>query len=287
MKPVVHSVLDPVSKTITHLVSHPGSGDAVIVDPVMDFDAASGRAGTASADALIDRVKDGGLEVGWILETHAHADHITSAPYLAERLGAKIGIGAGILEVQRIFGPLYGIADRIAPEGGDFDRLFEDGEQIAFGALEIEVTATPGHTPACVAYRIGDAAFVGDTIFMPDFGSARCDFPGGDARRLYASARKILALPPDTRLFICHDYAPGGRDYAWETTVAEERRTNIHLADGNDEDAFVEMRTTRDGALTPPALLLPSIQVNIRGGKLPRAEEDGGVAFLRLPLNAF
>ena len=286
MRPVVDSVLDPASKTVTHLVSDPDGGGAVIIDPVLDFDPASGSVATTSADALIERVKARGLEVGWILETHAHADHITSAPYLAERLGAQVGIGAGILEVQRLFAPLYGIEGRIAPEGGDFDRLFEDGDRFAHGALEIEVIATPGHTPACVVYRIGDAAFVGDTIFMPDFGSARCDFPGGDARQLYHSARRILALAPETRLFICHDYAPGGRAYAWETTVADERAANIHLADGNDEEAFVEMRTTRDAQLTPPGLLLPAIQVNIRGGRLPSAEEDG-VAYLRLPLNAF
>ncbi len=286
MKPVVDPILDPASKTITYIVSDPNGRDAVIIDPVLDFDATSGRASTDSADALIAQVRARGLEVGWILETHAHADHITAAPHLAEQLGAQIGIGAGIIDVQKTFAPLYGLEAEIAPDGGDFDRLFADGERFACGALDIEVIATPGHTPACVVYRIGDTAFCGDTIFMPDFGSARCDFPGGDARQLYHSAKRILALPPETRLFICHDYAPGGRDYAWETTVAEERASNIHLADDHDEEDFVEMRTTRDAKLRPPGLLLPALQCNIRGGRLPPAGPDG-VAYLRLPLNAF
>lgn len=283
--PRVTAFFDEGTYTVTYVVRDPGGTACAVIDPVLDYDPKSGRTATRSADRVIDHVREHGLEVHWILETHVHADHLTGAPYLREALGGRVAIGARVTAVQETFGTLFNVEPSFARDGSQFDRLLSDGDRLSVGALTVEVMETPGHTPACLTYVVGDAAFVGDTLFMPDFGSARCDFPGGDARQLYRSVKRILALPPETRLFMCHDYAPGGRDYAWETTVAEERRANIHLRDGIDEDSFVSMRTERDKQLAMPVLLLPSVQVNMRAGAFPPAE-DNGVSYLKLPLDA-
>jgi len=285
MKPKVKSFFDPATFTITHVVREPDGPHCAIVDPVRDFDPKSGRTSTASANAVIAYVEQEGLTVDWILETHAHADHLTAAPYLKEKLGGKIAIGEHIKTVQEVFSGVFHTEPGFATDGSQFDHLFADGDTFKIGALEGRVMHTPGHTPACITYVIGDAAFVGDTMFMPDYGTARCDFPGGDAKTLYASINKVLSLPPETRLFMCHDYGPDGRDYAWETTVAEEKAKNIHVHDGVDEAAFVKMRTERDTTLDMPVLILPSVQVNMRAGEMP-PKEDNGVSYLKLPVDA-
>ncbi|MFD2754582.1 MBL fold metallo-hydrolase [Comamonas terrae] len=281
--PRIQAFFDEATFTVTYLVSDPGSGEAAVIDPVLDYDHRSGRVSTASADRVLQAIAEQGLALRWILETHAHADHLSAAPYLKARTGAPVAIGEHIREVQAIFAPVFHALD-VAGDGREFDRLLRDGEALALGALQIQVLHTPGHTPACVSYRVGDAVFVGDTLFMPDYGTARADFPGGSARQLYRSIRRLLALPPATRLFLCHDYlAPGREAYAWETTVAAQRAHNVHVHEGVDEDAFVALREKRDATLAAPALLLPSVQVNMRAGRLPPAEADG-VSYLRIPV---
>ncbi len=286
MGPRVKAFFDDNTFTVSYVVSEPEGGRAAVIDSVLDFDSKSARSSTRSADAIIAYVRAQSLSVDWILETHLHADHMTAAPYLKQQLGGRSGIGARITEVQKTFKALFNLGADFAADGSDFDHLFADGETFRIGALEARVLATPGHTPACVTYLIGDAAFVGDTIFMPDYGSARTDFPGGDAATLYGSIRKLFDLPPETRMFLCHDYKAPGRDhFAWETTVAAQRESNIHLHDGIDEAAFVELREARDKKLQMPALILPSVQVNLRAGRFP-APEDNGIAYLKIPLNA-
>lgn len=281
----IDNFFHPDTNTFTYVVAEAEGGHCVIIDSVLDYDPKSGRTATTAADEVIAHVQENGLTVDWILETHPHADHITAAPYLKARLGGQIGIGQGIREVQKNFKGVFNLGAEFATDGSQFDRLFDDGEKISFGAATVEVWSCPGHTPACVCYLIGDAVFVGDTIFMPDFGSARCDFPDGDARTLFHSVRRLLALPPETRLFMCHDYGPGGREFRCQTTVGEQRADNKHLNDGVDEEEFVAMRTARDKELEMPVLLLPSIQINIRGGAFPPPEENG-ISYLKLPLNA-
>jgi glyoxylase-like metal-dependent hydrolase (beta-lactamase superfamily II) len=281
--PRITAFFDEATNSVSYLVADPAGGAAVVVDPVLDFDPASGKVATRSLQKVMDAAEEQDARIEWVLETHAHADHLSAANALRERTGAKVGAGAGICEVQRTFGPLLRAGD-VKPDGGDFDRLFEDGETLRVGAMEIAVMATPGHTPACVTYLIGDAAFVGDTLFMPDYGTARCDFPGGDARRLYRSMQRILALPPETRLFLCHDYkAPGREEFSWETTVADERERNVHIGGGVGEDDYVAMREKRDATLNAPKLLYPAIQVNIRAGRLPPPDENGR-CYLSLPV---
>lgn len=281
-KPDIRAFFDEATFTVTYLVRDPATDMAAIIDPVLDYDPKSGRITTNSADRLLAAIGESGAKVAWILETHAHADHLSAAQYLKAKIGAKTGIGADIGKVQEIFGALFG--QNAPSDGREFDALFADGDKIPLGQNHFEVLATPGHTPACIAYRIGDAVFVGDTLFMPDYGTARTDFPGGDARTLYRSIHKILSLPPETRLFMCHDYKAPGRDtYAWETTVAEERARNVHIRDGIGEDEYVTMRETRDAALAAPVLLLPAVQVNIRAGQLPQAEANGQ-RYLKIPL---
>jgi glyoxylase-like metal-dependent hydrolase (beta-lactamase superfamily II) len=284
MTPEVKAFLHRTTFTISYLVFDAPGGRAAVIDSVLDFDAKSGRTGTGAADEIIAFARDRDLTVDWILETHAHADHFTAAPYLKEKLGGQTGIGARITEVQATFKQLFNVGDDFAADGSQFDHLFADDEALSIGKVEGRVLHTPGHTPACATYVIGDAAFVGDTIFMPDFGTARCDFPGADPAALYRSIQRLLALPDETRLFMCHDYGPGGREVAWETTVAEERAGNVHVHDGIDEAAFVEMRRARDATLDVPALILPSLQVNMRAGHLP-PPEDNGISYLKLPLN--
>ena len=283
-KPIIHAFFDEPTNTVSYLVGNPETQDAAVVDPVLDYDHKSGKANVASADAILGRAKDLGLTVKLVLETHVHADHLSGAPYIKLKTGAKVAIGERIKEVQKIFRPVFNAID-VSGEGSEFDILFKDGDRFTIGNLTGDVLATPGHTPACVSYRIGDAVFVGDTMFMPDYGTARADFPGGDARILYRSIRRLMALPPGTRLFMCHDYLPkeGRKHYAWETTVAEEKARNIHVHEGVSEDDFVKMRTTRDATLSAPTLLLPSIQVNMRAGKLPPAEANG-VHYLKVPI---
>jgi len=285
MKPNVTTFFDEATFTATHVVSDPQTGHAAIIDSVRDYDPKSGRTSTASADAVIDHVRSEGLTVDWILETHVHADHLTAAPYLKEKLGGQIAIGFRVDVVQGVFKGVFNAGDGFATDGRQFDHLFDDGELFRIGELEALAMCTPGHTPACVTYVMGDAAFVGDTLFMPDFGTARCDFPGGDARTLYHSIQKILALPAQTRLFMCHDYAPGDRGYVWETTVAAEKADNIHVHDGVSEDDFVALRSERDAQLDMPVLILPSVQVNMRAGSLPPAE-DNGTSYLKIPVDA-
>ena len=285
MNPDIRTFFDEATFTATHVVWDPETKRAAIIDSVHDYDPKSGRTDTASADAVIAFVQQEGLEVDWILETHVHADHLTAAPYLQEKLGGRIGIGAKVAVVQGVFKSVFNAEDAFATDGRQFDRLFEDSEQFQIGDLTVEVMHTPGHTPACVTYVVGDAAFVGDTLFMPDFGTARCDFPGGDARQLYRSIKCILALPPETRLFLCHDYGPGGRAYEWVTTVAAQREKNIHVNDSVDEDGFVAMRTERDKQLSMPVLILPSVQVNMRAGVMPPPEANG-ISYLKLPVDA-
>lgn len=282
-QPRVHAQFDEATHTVSYVVWDPTTCRAAIIDPVLDYDHRTGRVSHRSADDLLGFVADQGLSVDWVLETHAHADHLSAAPYLKEKTGAPIGIGARITEVQRTFAPVFGLED-VSGDGREFDRLFRDGETITIGGLQVEVMHTPGHTPACVSYRIGEAVFVGDTLFMPDYGTARADFPGGDARTLYRSIHRLLALPDATRLYLCHDYKAPGRDhFAWETTVGEEKTRNIHVGGGVDEASFVAMREARDATLAAPVLLLPSLQVNIRAGRLPDPDRDGR-RFLRIPL---
>jgi len=281
--PIIEAFFDEPTNTVSYLVADPATGEAAIIDPVLDFDVAAGEASTLSADRILGRAAERGWRVTWVLETHAHADHLTAASYLKARVGAQIGIGEHIVQVQEIFRPVFNILD-MATDGSDFDRLFRDGERFPIGALEVEVMHVPGHTPADIAYRIDNAVFVGDTLFMPDYGTARADFPGGDARNLYRSIQRLFALPDAMRLFLCHDYKAPGRDtYRWETTVAEQRNTNVHVHEGVDEDSFVAMRQARDATLAVPKLLLPSIQVNIRAGHFPVAEANG-IRYLRIPL---
>ncbi|MEY4056203.1 MAG: hypothetical protein RL519_1538 [Pseudomonadota bacterium] len=279
----IQAFFDEATFTATYLVGDPATKQAAVIDPVLDFDPASGRVSTGSAEALLAAAREGGWTITRVLETHAHADHLSAAPLIKSRTGARVGIGAHIGTVQQVFAGVFNAPD-VSGTGAEFDDLFADGETFRIGELEVEVLHTPGHTPACISYRIGDAVFVGDTLFMPDYGTARADFPGGDATALYRSIRRILALPPEIRLFMCHDYKAPGRDhYAWESTVADERANNVHIHDGVDEAAFVTMRKARDSGLAAPRLLLPSVQVNIRAGHLPPAEANS-VRYLKLPL---
>ncbi|MGX7745744.1 MBL fold metallo-hydrolase [Rhodopseudomonas parapalustris] len=281
--PAIRAFFDEPTNTVSYLVSDPASGHAAVIDPVLDFDHRDGSVDIRSVETILAAARDAGLTIDWVLETHAHADHLSGAPYIKAKTGAKIGIGEHIKDVQKIFRPLFN-ADDLRTDGSDFDHLFKDGERFTIGGLEVDVMHTPGHTPADIAYRIADAVFVGDTLFMPDYGTARADFPGGDAHQLYRSIQKLLALPPQTRLFMCHDYKAPGRDsYVWETTVQAQRDGNVHLRGGVTEDQFVEMRTKRDATLKAPTLLLPSIQVNIRAGRFPKAEQNG-VHYLLLPV---
>lgn len=281
----VRSFFDEATFTVTHVLSDPATGKAAIIDSVLDFDPASGRTSTASADAVIAYVREQGLEVEWLLETHAHADHLSAAPYLQEQLGGRLAIGRHILTVQEVFGKIFNEGTRFARDGSQFDQLFDDGDRFAIGSIPAIALHVPGHTPADMAYVIGDAVFIGDTLFMPDYGTARADFPGGDARVLYRSVRRLLSLPEASRLFLCHDYKAPGRDtYAWETTVAQQRRANVHIHDAVSEDEFAALREARDATLDMPRLILPSIQVNMRGGHFPEPEENG-VSYLKLPLN--
>ncbi|HXQ16746.1 MAG TPA: MBL fold metallo-hydrolase [Caulobacteraceae bacterium] len=286
MTPYVRTFFDPNTFTATHLVVDPVTRTAAVVDPVLDFEPRAAKVSTASADAILDAVRKDGLSLAYVLETHAHADHLSAADYIRRETGATVVIGARIVEVQKIFIPLFE-ADDVTPDGAAFDRLVEDGDALPLGELGVTVLSTPGHTPACVTYVVGDAAFVGDTLFMPDYGTARADFPGGDAATLYRSIRRILSLPPATRLFVGHDYLPAGSDgrqaYAWESTVAEERASNVQARDGVDEATFVASRRARDATLPPPVLILPSLQVNIRAGALPSPSPSGHV-FLKLPV---
>ena len=281
--PAIRAFFDEPTNTVSYLVWDPATRHGAVIDPVLDWDNRSGTADTAFADRLLAAAAEAEVTIRWVLETHAHADHLTAAPYLKARTGAPIGIGEHIKDVQRIFRPVFDVRD-LKPEGGDFDRLFKDGERFSIGSLEVEVMHLPGHTPADVAYRIGSDVFVGDTIFMHDYGTARADFPGGDARQLFRSIRRLLSLPAETRLWMCHDYKAPGRDqYAWQSTVADQRAHNPHVKDGMTEEGFVAFRTQRDATLAAPALLLPSIQVNIRAGRFPEAEENG-VRYLRIPV---
>ncbi len=284
-RPDVQAFFDPATGTVSYVVADPATGAAAVVDPVLDYDPKSGHTGTHSAQRLLDHLRAHGLQLAWILETHAHADHLSAAHWLRGQAGGRIAIGARITEVQRRFGTLFGIGAELAAGPPAFDRLLQDGDTLEIGSLLAVAIHVPGHTPADMALRIGDTVFVGDTLFMPDVGTARADFPGGDARALYRSIRRLLALPPATRLLVCHDYPPGGRAPAWETTVADQRARNIHVHDGVGEDAFVAMRQARDATLAVPALILPALQVNVRGGRLPPAGDDG-VAYLKIPLNA-
>ena len=282
---VVQAFFDEPTFTATYVIHDPGTHKAVIIDSVCDFDQPSGRTSFASADAVIAYVKDNSLTVDWLIETHAHADHLSAAPYLQEHLGGKIAIGAHIKTVQSVFAGIFNEGPDFARDGSQFDYLFEDGDSFSIGAIPAVALHVPGHTPACMAYVIGDAAFVGDTMFMPDYGSARADFPGGDARTLFRSIRRLMQLPDETRVFLCHDYKAPQRDvFVWETTIGAQRTGNVHVHEGITEDGFVEMRTKRDATLGMPRLILPSIQVNIRAGHLPEPE-DNGTRYLKLPLN--
>ena len=284
-KPDVKTFFDEDTFTCTHLISDPATNHCAIIDSVLDYDPKSGRTATRSADRVVDFVRNSGLQTEWVLETHVHADHITAAPYLVERLGGRTGIGEHVPEVQKTFQKIFNTDGDFRVDGSQFDRLFAEGETFALGDLAISVMHTPGHTPACITYVAGDTAFVGDTLFMPDYGTARVDFPGGDARTLYRSIHRIFGLDGNTRLFMCHDYKAPGRDvYAWETTVAAQRSGNIHIHEGIDEDAFVAMREKRDRELSMPVLILPAVQVNMRAGHLP-PPEDNGVSYLKIPVN--
>jgi glyoxylase-like metal-dependent hydrolase (beta-lactamase superfamily II) len=285
-KPEVTAFFDEDTFTVSYVVVDPASRVCAIVDSVLDFDPASGRTSRKSADRIITFIRKNELKVDWILETHVHADHLSAAPYLRKELGGRVGIGFNVTVVQDTFGKVFNVEPEFRRDGSQFDHLFGDGGTFRIGDIEAKAIYTPGHTPACMTYVIGDAAFVGDTMFMPDYGTARCDFPGGDARRLYRSIRKILALPPETRLFMCHDYkAPGRDEYRWETTVAEERAKNVHVRDGISEDEFVAMRKSRDATLGMPRLILPSVQVNMRAGEMPPPEANGA-RYLKLPVDA-
>lgn len=284
--PQIKAFFDEPTFTVTYVVHDPESRHAAIIDSVLDYDPASGRTSFSSANALVAFVEEKGLAIDWHLETHAHADHLSAAPYLKEKLGGQIAIGEQIITVQQAFGKLFNAGTDFERNGSDFDHLWKDGDHFRIGNLDVTVLHVPGHTPACIAYVIGDAVFVGDTMFMPDYGTARADFPGGDARTLYQSAMRLLSLPPETRLFMCHDYLPEGRkDYVWETTVEAQRKANVHIHEGVSEDEFVAMREARDKTLSMPRLILPSVQVNMRAGHLPPAE-DNGVTYLKIPVNA-
>ena len=283
VQPDVQSFFHEATNTVSYLVADPATGLAAVIDPVLDYEHRSGKASVKSAQAILRAAAERGLHIEWILETHAHADHLSAAPYLRTQTGAKVGIGEHIREVQNLFRPVFNLDD-VSGDGSEFDRLFRDGEIFNIGELEVGVIHTPGHTPACISYRIGSAVFVGDTLFMPDYGTARADFPGGSARTLYRSIRRLLELPADTALYLCHDYkAPGREHYAWQTTVAEERERNVHVHDGVTEAEFVAMRSARDANLAAPALLLPSVQVNIRAGRLHPAENNG-IHYLKIPM---
>ncbi|MFI8616323.1 MBL fold metallo-hydrolase [Acidovorax sp. NPDC077693] len=281
----IQAFFDKETGTVSYVLTDVASRRAAVIDPVLDFDFKSGRTSTRSADALLDHLQANAITVDWILETHAHADHLSGARYIQQQVGGKIAIGERIREVQSTFKKLYNLGPSFLPDGTQFDHLFTDGEVFHVGQIQVTALLVPGHTPADLAYAIDGAVFTGDTLFMPDIGTARADFPGGDARTLYRSVQRLLRLPPDTRVLVCHDYPPEGREAAWETTVAQQRATNIHVRDGISEDEFVALRTARDATLDVPALILPSMQVNIRAGLLPPAE-DNGVAYLRIPLNA-
>ncbi|SDE54003.1 MBL fold metallo-hydrolase [Kordiimonas lacus] len=286
MKPTVTKFFDEPTFTFSYVVSDPATGKCAIIDSVLEYAANSGRTNTGAADEIIAFVQENGLEVEWILETHVHADHLSAAPYLQEKLGGRLAIGANITVVQDVFGKLFNAGHDFGRDGSQFDVLFEDGDEFAVGSIPAKAIHTPGHTPACMTYVIGDAGFVGDTLFMPDYGTARCDFPGGDAATLFASVQKIFALPDETRLFMCHDYGtPDREDFLWETTVGDERQRNIHVHEGVTEKEFVDMRTKRDATLDMPRLILPSVQVNMRAGHMPPAE-DNGVRYLKIPLDA-
>ncbi|MCW2390730.1 glyoxylase-like metal-dependent hydrolase (beta-lactamase superfamily II) [Sphingobium sp. B1D7B] len=282
-QPIIEAFFDEPTNTVSYLVVDPQTHIAAVVDPVLDFDPASGEVDTGSAERILARAKAQNWSIAMVLETHAHADHLSAAPFFKAKTGAKIGIGEHIRDVQKIFRPVFALDD-LQTDGSDFDCLFANGERFSIGSLEVEVLHLPGHTPADIAYRIGDAVFVGDTLFMPDYGTARADFPGGDARTLYRSIRRLLSLPDETRLFMCHDYkAPGRDDYRWESTVGQQRKNSVHVRDDVSEEDFVAMRTKRDAGLSAPRLLLPSIQVNIRAGRFPKAEANG-VRYLRIPV---
>ena len=286
-RPIVKHFFDEPTNTFSYVVQDPESHACAIVDSVLDFDYAAGRTDVRSADEIIQFIEDNGLTVEWILETHVHADHLSAAPYLHDKLGGKTGIGQKIIEVQEIFGKAFNAGTEFARDGSQFDQLFSEGDTFEIGNLKGDVLHTPGHTPACLTYVIGDAAFVGDTVFAPDAGTARCDFPGGDAHTLFHSVQKVLALPGETRIFLCHDYkAPGRDEFVHETTVAEQRERNIHVREGVSEDEFVKMRTERDATLNMPRLILPSVQVNMRAGEMPPAEDNGQV-YLKVPVNRF
>ena len=285
MSPEVTAFFEPNTNTISYIVRDPGGRACAVVDSVLDFDYASGRTDTRSADEIIAHIRAHDLEVQWLLESHVHADHLSAAPYIQQELGGKIGIGEKIRVVQDTFGKVFNAGTEFQRDGSQFDRLFTEGDSFHIGQLRGDVLHTPGHTPACLTYVIGDAAFVGDTIFMPDFGTARCDFPGGSSSTLYDSIQKILSLPDETRIFVGHDYkAPGREDYAWETTVGEQKARNVHVGAGKGRDAFVEMRDSRDATLAMPKLIIPSLQVNMRAGQMPPEDEQGDV-FLKVPVN--
>lgn len=287
LKPQIQAFFEVETFTYSYLVSDPQSKSCAIIDSVLDFDPASGNTSTKSADLMIAAIKEQNLELEWILETHVHADHLSAAPYLKSELGGKIGIGAKITQVQEVFAEVFNTGSSFAKDGSQFDQLFNDADKFQLGQFQIQVMHTPGHTPACITYLIADAAFVGDTLFMPDYGTARCDFPGGDAATLYQSIQKIFSLPAETRLFMCHDYlAPGRDNYLNETTVAEQQQENVHVGAGRSEVDFVALRTKRDASLEMPRLILPSVQVNMRAGQFPPAD-DNGVSYLKLPLNLF
>ena len=285
MAATVKSFFDPATWTVSYVVYEKEDTACAIIDSVLDYDAKSGRTSTASAEKLVEFVQQNKLHVDWILETHAHADHLSAAHYLRRKLGGKIAIGAAITDVQNVFKGIFNLEPGFRPDGHQFDRLLQGGETFAIGALTAEALPVPGHTPACMAFRVGDVVFVGDTLFMPDVGTARCDFPGGDAHSLYRSMRRLLSMPSETRLFMCHDYPPEGRSPQWETTVARQRAGNIHVHDGVSEEDFVRMRTARDATLEMPMLILPSVQVNIRAGEMP-PPEGNGVSYLKIPINA-
>ena len=286
MSPAITPFFDEATNTVSYVVSDPETQRAAVIDSVLDFDHASGSTDTRSADAIVAHVRDAGLTVDWVLETHVHADHLSAAPYLQDKLGGQIGIGAEITTVQETFGKIFNEGTEFQRDGSQFDQLFREQDRFAVGNLSGFVMHTPGHTPACMTFVIGDAAFVGDTLFMPDFGTARCDFPGGSAEMLWESIQKILSLPDETRLFMCHDYkAPGRDEYAWETTVAEQKAQNVHIGGTATKEDFVEMRQTRDAKLGAPKLILPSLQVNMRAGNMP-TPENNGVTYLKTPINA-
>jgi glyoxylase-like metal-dependent hydrolase (beta-lactamase superfamily II) len=284
LKPEVTAFFDPPTNTVSYVVKDPASKACAVIDSVMDIDYAAGRISYESADKIVSFVTEHGLNVEWLIETHAHADHLSAAPYIQAKVGGKLGIGENITIVQNVFGKIFNEGTEFQRDGSQFDRLFKDGDTYSIGTMKAFAMLTPGHTPACMTHVIGNAAFVGDTLFMPDGGTARADFPGGDARVLYSSIKRVLALPPEMRLFMCHDYAPGGREIRWETTVADERAHNIHVRDGISENEFVEMRTSRDATLDLPKLIIPSIQVNMRGGNLPEPDETGK-RHLKVPIN--